>query len=351
MLTRGDRYQGRYIAPYERHIHHQAGYGVPFPPKYKDVICERGETSGEAGMGGKHQQNLSTLFVPLAGAKYDCHGIKYYPTTLLMNVDPDASRPAFEKAAERHALYLTGVTSLGYDTPGYGYGVKDKDGVPKLQRMLAAIAGDYNVPYIVDNAWGIPFVGADPRRLGCDVILYSMDKASGSPTAGLIIGKEEPMVQIRRALGMHGARHGTTASYGKAQWVTIDAGKEMLVAPISLLVSGKASERKLVPFVMKNDRIKKVRDWKFSVFDKNQNLVKMFAGKGNIPAYLVWDGKDVGGQYVKDLKECKYVLDLNGYDGKKAKIKEKEIVRNPFVISSKTKKLKVTRRVFFQLSL
>lgn len=235
MLTRGDRYQGRYIAPYERHIHHQAGYGVPFPPKYKDIICERGETSGEAGMAGKHQQNLSTVFVPLAGAKYDCHGIKYYPTTLLMNVDPDASRPIFEKTAERHALYLTGLTSLGYDTPGYGYGVKDKDGTPKLQKMLAAIAADYNVPYIVDNAWGIPFVGADPRKLGCDVMLYSMDKASGSPTAGLIIGKEEPMVQLRRALGMHGARHGTTASYGKAQWVTIDAGKEMLAGMIQAL--------------------------------------------------------------------------------------------------------------------
>ena len=235
MMTRGDRYQARYMAPLERHVHHQAGYGAPFPPKYKDIICERGETSGEAGMAGKHQQNLSTMLVPLAGAKYDCHGIKYYPTAQLMNVDPDASKIVFEKAAERHALYLTGIASLGYDTPGYGYGVKDKDGAPKMQKILGKIAKDFNIPYIVDNAWGIPFVGTDPRKVGCDLILYSMDKASGSPTAGLIIGKEEPMVQIRRALGMHGARYGTTSSYGKAQYVTLDAGKEMLAGMIQAL--------------------------------------------------------------------------------------------------------------------
>ncbi|MFQ5789571.1 MAG: hypothetical protein ACE5JI_03755 [Acidobacteriota bacterium] len=235
MMTRGDRYQGRYIAPYERHVHHQAGYGVPFPAKYKDLVSERGETSGEAGMAAKHQQNLATVLVPLEGASYDCHGIKYYPAPLLMNVEPEASRPIFEKTAQRHAPFLTGIASLAYDTPGYGYGVKDEDGTPKLQKLLARIAHDYNVPYIVDNAWGIPFVGADPRKIGCDVMLYSMDKASGSPTAGLIIGTEEPMVQLRRALGMHGARYGTTASYGKAQWVTIDAGKEMLAGMIQAL--------------------------------------------------------------------------------------------------------------------
>ncbi len=235
MLTRGERYQARYMAPYERHIHHQAGYGVPFPPRYKDVVCERGESSGEAGMAGKHQQNLSTVLVRLAGARYECHGIKYFPCPLLMDVDPEASRPVLEKVAQRHALYLAGVASLGYDTPGYGYGVKDADGSPKLQKVLAAIAQDYDVPYIVDNAWGIPFVGTDPRLIGCDVMLYSMDKAAGAPTAGLIIGKEEPLVQIRRALGIHGARFGTTASYGKAQWVSLDAGKEMLAGMLQAL--------------------------------------------------------------------------------------------------------------------
>jgi len=235
MMTRGDRYMTRYIAPYERHIHHQGGYGVPFPPKYKDIVCERGETSGEAGMAGKHLQNLATVFVPLEGADYSCHGIKYFPCTLLKNVDPIKSEPILKKTAERHAPYLAGLSSLGYDTPGYGYGIKDTNGAPKLQKILAKIAKDFNVPYIIDNAWGIPFVGSDPRKTGCDLMLYSMDKASGSPTAGLIIGKEEPLVQIRRALGMHGARYGTTASYGKAQFVTLDPGKEMLAGMIQAL--------------------------------------------------------------------------------------------------------------------
>jgi hypothetical protein len=81
----------------------------------------------------------------------------------------------------------------------------------------------------------VPFVGNDIRKNGADVMLYSMDKASGSPTAGLIIGKEEPITQLRRALGMHGARSGTTASYGKAAYVTFDPGKEALSGLLAAL--------------------------------------------------------------------------------------------------------------------
>jgi len=67
------------------------------------------------------------------------------------------------------------------------------------------------------------------------VMLYSMDKASGAPTAGLIIGKEEVMIPLRRALGVHGDRWGTGASHGKAAYVTIDPGKEALVGVIAAL--------------------------------------------------------------------------------------------------------------------
>jgi hypothetical protein len=62
-----------------------------------------------------------------------------------------------------------------------------------------------------------------------------MDKASGATTSGLIIGKEEVMVPIRRALGMHGDRWGTTASYGKAAYVTQDPGKEALLGQVAAL--------------------------------------------------------------------------------------------------------------------
>ena len=64
---------------------------------------------------------------------------------------------------------------------------------------------------------------------------YSMDKASSSVTAGLIIGKEDVMIDIRRALGVHGDRWGTGASHGKAAYVTIDPGKEALVGVIASL--------------------------------------------------------------------------------------------------------------------
>ncbi|MDI7262142.1 MAG: hypothetical protein QME90_19785, partial [Thermodesulfobacteriota bacterium] len=62
---RGDSYRARYIAPYERHLHHQGGYGRPFPPKYKDLFSDRGVTAGECGQLGKRLANLETVIVPL----------------------------------------------------------------------------------------------------------------------------------------------------------------------------------------------------------------------------------------------------------------------------------------------
>lgn len=227
-LGKGDPYRARYIAPYERHTHHQAAYGRPFPPRYKEVNSERGEAAGEYGVQGKRAFNLDTIYVRLEGADYGCHGIKYCPVPSLLHVRGEDSIDRIAETAERHVDTLSGFCSIGYDTPGYGYADKDENGAPKLQTGLSELAETYDVPYIVDNAWGAPFIGADIRKLGCDVILYSMDKASGAPTCGLIIGKEEPMVAIRRALGIHGARYGTLSSHGKAAYVGYDPGKEAL---------------------------------------------------------------------------------------------------------------------------
>ena len=235
MMGRGDNYRARYIAPYEKHMHHQAGYGRPFPGKYKDFLADRGATAGELGFYGKRQNNLDTIIVPLEGANYDVHGIKHHPAPLLTGVDPDASFDTLKKTAERHASMLTGITSLGYETPGYGYAAKDSDGIPKLQKYYAKLAKDFNIPYVVDNAWGLPFVGFDPVKTGADVVVYSMDKATGAATSGLIIGKEDHMVPIRRAMGMHGDRWGSLASYGKAAYVTFDPGKEALLTQIQAL--------------------------------------------------------------------------------------------------------------------
>ncbi|MHC1783670.1 MAG: hypothetical protein AB9891_13100 [Anaerolineaceae bacterium] len=233
-LGKGDDYRARYLAPYERHMHHQGAYGKPFPPRYKEVTSERGEAAGEYGVQNKRAYNVDTVYVKPVGADYDCHGLKYCPCPDLLHVDGKATVKKFEEIAERHEDTIAGIVSLAYDTPGYGYGDK-KDGIPVLQTGLSELAAKYDVPYVMDNAWGVPFIGADIRKVGSDVIIYSMDKASGAPTCGLIIGKEEPMVAIRRCLGIHGARYGTLSSHGKAAHVGFDPGKEALAGAVAAM--------------------------------------------------------------------------------------------------------------------
>jgi hypothetical protein len=234
-LGRGVPYRGRYIAFYERFMHHPGAYGRPFPPKYKEYLSEQGETAGEYGIQGKRAANLDAVIVRMEGARYDCHGIKYNPTPDLLHVDGEKTVAQVAEVAARHADSLVGFASLGYDAPGYGYGDKNDAGIPLIQAGLSDLAARYDVPYIVDNAWGAPLIGADIRELGADVMVYSMDKVTGSPTCGLMIGREEPMVQIRRALGIHGTRAGSLSSHGKAAYVTVDPGKEALVGALAAL--------------------------------------------------------------------------------------------------------------------
>lgn len=234
-LGKGEPYRTRYLALYERHLHHQGAYGRPFPPKYKEINAERGEAAGEYGVQGKRAFNLDTIVVKPIGATYEAHGIKYNPIPNMLHVDARATLERLAQAAARQPELLSGIASLGYDTPGYGYGEKDANGAPLLQVGMAQLAAEYDIPYIVDNAWGAPFIGTDIRLNGADVMMYSMDKAAGAPTCGLIIGKEEPMVLVRRALGIHGARYGTLSSHGKAAYVGFDPGKEALAGAIAAL--------------------------------------------------------------------------------------------------------------------
>ena len=234
MAGRGDGYRSRYIVPYERHLHHHAGYGAPFPPRYKDMYAERGVTSGELGMLAKRLWNLDVVLVKLPGAKYQSHGIRQFVCPLLHDVDPEAAATAIARAADIHASSLSGFASMGYDNPGYGYRVRE-DGAPVLQKRIGAIAREHGVPYIVDNARGTPFLGTDPRTIDADLVFYSTDKAFVGPTGGLIIGREDVMVQIRRAMGMHGMRFGTVESHGKAGYVAFDPGKEAMLGIVRAL--------------------------------------------------------------------------------------------------------------------
>ena len=66
-------------------------------------------------------------------------------------------------------------------------------------------------------------------------MLYSMDKVAGASTSGLVIGREEPMVNIRRALGIHSDRFGSTSAHGKASHVAADPGKVTMTAMLAAL--------------------------------------------------------------------------------------------------------------------
>ncbi|MGJ8455542.1 hypothetical protein ACSFC1_09590 [Pseudothermotoga sp. U03pept] len=261
---RGDKYRSRYIIPYERHLHHHGGYGRPIPPHYKDIFADRGCTAGELGFYGKRLENVDVVIVPMAGGRYSVHGIKYHPVILLSKVDAKGTAARIKEYAERYADTLAGFSSLGYDTVGYGYGEKDEDGTPVLQKKIGELAQYYNVPYIVDNAWGVPFIGTDPRKTGAWVMTYSMDKAAGAPTCGLIIGREDAMVPIRRAMGTHGDRSGTWSSYGKAAYVTFDPGKESLAGAIAAL---KALRQKADKFKASIDKLYEITVEEFSKLD------------------------------------------------------------------------------------
>ena len=104
-----------------------------------------------------------------------------------------------------------------------------------LQRRTGETAHEFGVPYRVDNARGTLFLGNDPRNIGATVMIYSTDKAFNGPTGGLIIGREEAMVQLRRAMGMHGSRSGTVESHEKAAYVAFDPGKEAALGVIKCL--------------------------------------------------------------------------------------------------------------------
>ncbi|MDQ7792922.1 MAG: hypothetical protein RDU89_00720 [bacterium] len=234
-MARGLSSVFRYIAPYERHIHHQAAYGSPVPPKYKDVTADRGVTAGELGLQAKRLTNLEVLLVPLPGADYTCHGIKYHPCTLMQGVDAGRAVAQLAKTAEVHRPFLSGFASMGYDTPGYGYGQRGQSGESVLMRGIGELASAFDVPYVVDNARGTPFIGTDLRAVKADLIVYSTDKAFPGPTGGLIIGREDVMVPIRRAIGIHGQRWGTSASHGKAGFVMADPGQECMAALIAIL--------------------------------------------------------------------------------------------------------------------
>ena len=231
----GQPYRARVVGLLERHAEHQLSYGRPFPPFHKDAFADRGAIAGEFGLLGRRREQTDCVFVPMAGARYELHGAKMHASPLLMETRAGDTADAVARAAAIHARDLTGFVSLGYDTPGYGQSERGGDGAPELLRRIGAEAAGYGVPYVCDNAWGTPFLGTDPRAIGADAMLFSLDKVSGAPTSGLIIGREWPMVGIRRALGVHSERFGTSSAHGKSSHVAADPGKMSMLGIVAAL--------------------------------------------------------------------------------------------------------------------
>jgi outer membrane protein OmpA-like peptidoglycan-associated protein len=127
-----------------------------------------------------------------------------------------------------------------------------------------------------------------------------------------------------------------------------EKGMEILVAPVLMLVSSDIEERRTVPFVMTGKNIKNVKSWEFAVYDKNKTLLKKFGDKSALPSYLVWDGKDEYGNYAADIKSCDYILTLTGADGKKTEIRDRQLMRDTFTISTTGTKLKMAQRIYFE---
>jgi len=235
IMGRGSTYRARFIAPYGHDDEFMAGYGRPFPPKYKNLWSDRSVSAGETGVEAKTLANLDAIIVKLVGARYEVHGINFNTCALLADVEPEKSASKIEEVALRHIDNLTGFETIGHNTPGFGFGAKDDRGVPVLQKLIGELARKYDLPYILDAAVGVPVIGTHPKDVNATVMMWSMDKAVHAITSGLLVGLEEEMVPIRKALGTHGERTGTLSSHGKAAFSFADPGRDAVISQIAVL--------------------------------------------------------------------------------------------------------------------
>jgi len=235
MMRKGDAYRTRIIVPYGEDYEYLASYGRPFPPKYKNIGVDRSISAGELAVEAKCLANLDSVLVRFAGAKYEVHGIRQNIVPLLTRVDPLKTIERFARVAKRHGQSLSGFGILGYDTCGYGYGEKDQKGISILKKDIGNLAEEYDVPYLLDGGGGMPVIGMGPQNVGGDIMMWSMDKAARSPICGLIVGKEEVMVPIRKGLGMGGARYGEVSSHGKGRYAFMDPGRDSVAGLVAVL--------------------------------------------------------------------------------------------------------------------
>jgi hypothetical protein len=296
-MRKGDAYRARMITLYNEDFEYLTSYGRPFPPKYKNLASDRSVAAGELSVEGKSLFNLDAVVVPYADAIYAVHGIKQNVVSFLTNASAERTLECVRTVAERHASALSGFTSIGYDTPGYGHSAKDGDGVPRLIKGIGELARQYDVPYLVDNAGGLPIVGLGPAELGAELMVWSMDKSGRAPISGLIIGKEDLMVTVRKALGLGGQRYGEVSSHGKALFSLADPGRDAIVGLYAYLrVLRDAPARVLEPIDEFHQAIvDALDDFAFPALRKNILVTKSYTMGGTELNYeRTWEAGNYG---------------------------------------------------------
>lgn len=234
-MRKGEAYRTRVVTPFNEDYEYLGAYGRPFPPKYKGLNADRSVAAGELSVEGKSLVNLDTVFVKYAGGRYEVHGIKANLVPLLSGVDVAGTIERLRVTGERHAAFLSGFQSIGYDTPGYGHHEKNDAGAPAMLHETSRLAHEFDLPHFVDCGGGLPVVGYGPADVEADFMSWSMDKAGRAMACGLLVGREEEMLPIRKALGLAGQRFGDTTSHGKALYSFADPGRDALVSLIAYL--------------------------------------------------------------------------------------------------------------------
>ncbi len=296
-MRKGDAYRARVLTPFNEDYEYLGAYGRPFPPLYKGLNADRSVAAGELSVEGKSLTNLDTLFVKMAGGRYEVHGIKAGIVPLLADLDVAATIEKFRRASERHAAFLTGYQSIGYDTPGYGHHEKNEAGAPRLLQETSRLAREDDLPHFVDCGGGLPVLGYGPGEVEADLMSWSMDKAGRAMACGLLVGREEVMLPIRKAAGVAGQRFGDTISHGKALYSFADPGRDSLISLIAYLRVLKDRPALVTDPI---DRFHEIiqaalADFAFKEFLPHIRLTKSYAWGGSELNYeRTWEGRDFG---------------------------------------------------------
>lgn len=296
-MRKGDAYRCRVIVPFNEDYEYLGAYGRPFPPKYKGLNADRSVAAGELSVEGKSLVNLDTVFVKYDGGRYEVHGIKANIVPMLSDVNVSGSVEKMRVASERHAAYLSGFQSIGYDTPGYGHHEKNAAGAPAMLHETSRLAHDFDLPHFVDCGGSLPVVGYGPADVEADFMSWSMDKAGRTFACGLLVGREDEMLPIRKALGLAGQRFGDLTSHGKALYSFADPGRDTLISLIAYLrVLKDRPELVTDPIDRFHEIIAEcLKDFRYTRFRDKIRLTKSYSWGGSELNYEgTWDGEEFG---------------------------------------------------------